>query len=314
VTADVPEQVLALAEERAAAKAARDFAAADALRERIGGLGFVVTDTSSGFQLTPRPPFEVLPSLDALAALPTLAADATCAVALLVDGWPADVETCVDAIIANAPPGVVVLALDLGNVDGAGLTVHRLALRYPGRVLELHLAATLPQVGWAKAVTALLHAGGAEFVAVMDVSTVLEGDAFTPILAEFVDATVWGSGWRGVDVDLADNWRSFIDGGPGEVDALLGYLLVVRRSVALDVPPNPKARFYRNADMEWSLSLREAGGRLVTPASRLPIRQDRHHGYHDTDPEYRDRESRRTYDRILQRFRGRTNILRPRPA
>jgi hypothetical protein len=103
-----------------------------------------------------------------------------------------------------------------------------------------------------------------------------------------------------------------VDAGPGEVDAVLGYLLVVRREAAVASPPHPKARFYRNADMEWSLALREAGGRLVIPTGDLPVHQARHHGYHDSDPQYRDKESKRTYDRLLARFRGHDAILRSR--
>ena len=59
--------------------------------------------------------------------------------------------------------------------------------------------------------------------------------------------------------------------------------------------------------------LRDAGaGRLVVPAGELPVRQDRHRGYHDSDPAYRDKQSRRTYDRFLQRFRGREDLRLPR--
>ena len=117
----------------------------------------------------------------------------------------------------------------------------------------------------------------------MDLSTVLEGDALTPLLAALDDAAVAGAGWRGSPSTTAG--ASFADAGPGEVEALLGYLFAVRRSAALQVPLPPKARFYRNADMEWSFLLREAGvGRLVVPAVDLPVRQDRHRGYHDSDP------------------------------
>ncbi|MDX6206229.1 MAG: hypothetical protein QOF39_2286, partial [Frankiales bacterium] len=113
--------------------------------------------------------------------------------------------------------------------------------------------------------------------------------------------------------DLADEWRSFVDAGPGEVDAILGYLFAFRRSAGLAVGgPHAKARFYRNADLEFSLMLREAGGRLVVPAAALPVRQDRHRGYHDSDPAMRDAESAKTYQRLLQRFRGRKEILAPR--
>jgi hypothetical protein len=138
---------------------------------------------------------------------------------------------------------------------------------------------------------------------------VLEGDAITPLLAVLEDPAVAAAGWRGVRV--VDGWREFEDAPAGEVEALLGYLLAVRRSVALQVPLPPKARYYRNADMEWSFLVREAGaGRLV--AMDLPVRQDRHRGYHDGDPGYRDKESRKTYDRFLQRFRGREELRLPR--
>ena len=170
------------------------------------------------------------------------------------------------------------------------------------RVAELHVERP---AGWAEARQALIGFDDATVHVLMDVSTVLEGDALTPLIAAFDDPGVAGAGWRGVNV--ADGWTEFVDAGPGEVEALLGYLFAVRRSAALAVPLPAKARFYRNADMEWSYLLREAGvGRLV--ALDLPVRQDRHRGYHDSDPVYRDKESRKTYDRFLQRFRGREEL------
>ena len=48
---DVPAEVLALAEKRWAAKQARDFATADAIRAQIDALGFVVVDKKDGFTL-----------------------------------------------------------------------------------------------------------------------------------------------------------------------------------------------------------------------------------------------------------------------
>ena len=46
--AEVPEEVLELVRLREEARAARDFAGADALRERVRGLGYEITDTSEG--------------------------------------------------------------------------------------------------------------------------------------------------------------------------------------------------------------------------------------------------------------------------
>ena len=307
---DIPVDVVALAEARVAARAAKDWGQSDSLRDEIAALGYVVADGPDGYRLTPKPPFDVVATIRDLPR--GIGADAACVLTVLIDGWPQDVMTCLQALRTHLPAGVVVLGVDLGDVDGAGRALHEVAAAHPDLVVEVHVAQTLQQGGWGPTVTSVLEACTSPFVGVMDMSTVLDGDALTPILAEFDDAAVVASGWRGVDVDLADNWRGFVDAEPGEVDAMLGYLKVVRREAGAANPPHPKAKFYRNADMEWSLAMRAAGGRIVMPDAALPLHQDRHHGYHDTDPEYRDRESRKTYDRLLQRFRGTPDILRPR--
>jgi GT2 family glycosyltransferase len=88
------------------------------------------------------------------------------------------------------------------------------------------------------------------------------------------------------------------------VTALFGYLLAVRRDAALRAGGFPaQARFYRNADLEFSLRLGREGA-LVVPAGPLPARQARHRGYHDTDPGYRDSESRKNYGRVLRLLRA----------
>jgi hypothetical protein len=299
-----PDAVRELAEQRAAARTAKDFARSDALRDEIAAAGWVVRDTAAGWELAERPPYDVAPSVRDLPDRSAEPDGRRCTVGVLVEGWADDVRTCVEALVAHAPADVVVVLLDNASGAGdAGATVHELAQAHPGRVEELHVDRA---AGWSEARQALLRADTAAVHVLLDPSTVLEGDALTPVLACFDDPTVVGAGWRGVDVQ--DGWTSFADAGPGEVEALLGYLFAVRRSAAAAVPLPPKARFYRNADMEWSFLLREAGGRLVVPEGDLPVRQDRHRGYHDSDPAYRDRESKKTYDRFLQRFRGRDDL------
>ena len=289
-----------LLDARAAARAARDFAESDRLRDAIADLGWVVRDTPEGQVVSEKPPYEVLTSA---AALPDRSAEPDApgvVAALLVEGWPDDVRTCVEALLSHGPDDLVVLLCENGPTD-AGAVVHELAA-HP-RVEELHLERP---GGWAEVRNALVRTRTEAVHVVMDLSTVLEGDAVTPLVAALADASA--AGWRGVRV--VDGWTAFEDAPPGEVEALLSYLLVVRRAAALEVPLPPKARFYRNADMEWSFLLREAGHRLV--ALEVAARQDRHRGYHDSDPAYRDKESRKTYDRFLQRFRGREELRLPR--
>jgi hypothetical protein len=95
------------------------------------------------------------------------------------------------------------------------------------------------------------------------------------------------------------------------VDVLFGYYFALDRKFAIAAGgANPSAKYYRNADLELSLAIRAAGGKLLQ--IDLPLSQGRHHGYHDVDPDYRDKNSRKNYQRILDRFRGKNEILSPR--
>jgi hypothetical protein len=321
LTSSAPADVVALAEQRAQARAGRDFAAADALRDEIAAAGWLVADRADGFVLRPKPPYDVLASPADLPDNSEVADTRRATVSVIADGWPDDIRTCLDALLAHLPGDAIVQVLDLGNVDGAGDAVHELA----GDELEIWHVEAVPMwrggsVGWSAARTAMLRADVARVHVWCDPSTVFTGDALTPLLdAIDTDDDVSAAGWRGVDVDLGDEWRSFTDAGPGEVDALLGYLFAMRRSAALAAGgPHRKARFYRNADLEFSFALREAArstgseGRLVVPVGDLPCRQDRHRGYHDTDPALRDKESAQTYTRFLQRYRSRKDLLHDR--
>ncbi len=303
-----PAEVVALAEARAQARADKDFARSDELRDAIAAAGWLVKDSADGYVLSEKPPFEVVATVSQLPEHSPRIEAALCTIGVLIDGWPEDVRTCLDALMAHAPEGAVVIALDLGNVDGAGLVLHEYALAHPDRIVELHCAQTLQQGGWSAAVTSLLQISASRVHFIMDLSSVLEGDAVTP-LVQAIDGGVVGAGWKGTNVDVEDAWRSVVEAGPGEVDIVLGYFAALDREAALATPPHPKAKFYRNADLEWSLALRAAGGVLVVPTAELPVRQDRHRGYYDSDPAYRDKESRKNYDRILQAYRGRDEIL-----
>jgi hypothetical protein len=303
---DPPADVRGLADRRAAARGARDFAAADELRDAIAASGWLVRDTADGYSLAPAPPYDVVQDVRQIPER-TGNGPQRATIALLVEGWPDDVRACVDALVAHLPEAVGVLALDVGNVDGAGDVVHDLAAAHPGLVDELHVEQS---AAYGPARAALLRYDTAPVHIWMETSTIVEGDAVTPLLAALDDPAVVGAGWRGADVD--DDWRSFHDAGPGEVEAVLGYVFAMRRAAALAVASDPasplaKARGYRNVDLELSFWLRETGGTLIVPPD-LPVRQERHRGYNDTEPALRDRESKRNYDRFLARFRGRDDL------
>ncbi|MGQ0670590.1 MAG: hypothetical protein ACT4PO_13110 [Actinomycetota bacterium] len=102
---EVPDEVRRLAAEREERRGAKDFAAADALRDRIAALGYRVVDGPGG------PAFETLQPVEpqtrvrvrpqdvesVLAAEPT----ADMSVHWVVEGWPEDVARALSGFRAN---------------------------------------------------------------------------------------------------------------------------------------------------------------------------------------------------------------------
>lgn len=165
------------------------------------------------------------------------------------------------------------------------------------------------KLGWGNAANFLFTEVKSKYLVLMDPSTHFLGDAITPTLTKLAEG-FQGVGWKGGLVNLEDEWRSVDDRGEGEVDVLFSYYFAVDREMALAVGANPSAKYYRNADLEFSLALREKGARLHQ--LDLPLEQGRHHGYHDVDSAYREKHSKDNYSRILKRFRGKNEILSPR--
>ena len=163
------------------------------------------------------------------------------------------------------------------------------------------------KLGWGHSVNHFLNTVAERYLVIMDPSTTFTGDAIAPVVSKLEEG-YQGVGWRGGLINLEDDWRSVTDRGDGEVDVLFSYFFAMDRDfVAKTGGANPSATYYRNADIELSLTMRAAGGKLWQ--MELPLVQGRHHGYHDVDSEYREKKSKENYNRILDKYRGRTDIL-----
>jgi len=226
--------------------------------------------------------------------------DFTATVLLYADGFIPDVITCVNSIKAQVGEDIAIYLLISGNPDLAGLETIQDERTYIVQISE--------GVGWGEAINALVKLSNSKDVIIMDPSTILTGDAISPTLAKLNEGDFSAVGWKGGLVNIEDEWRSVDDKGPGEVDVLFSYFFAVNKDAALSVNLfNIRAIYYRNADIEFSLRLRQGQGRLWQ--MDLPLKQERHHGYYDTDPAFRDEQSKKNYDRILDRFRGKNEIL-----
>jgi GT2 family glycosyltransferase len=283
-----------LARQRARRRAEQDYGAADALRQRIRGLGFEVIDRPDGFQLVetaPEAPARVRPE-DVQSILQLLPTE-DWSVHWLAEGWPEDVirgiesfrrhqgERRVQHVVVEAVPAEATWPQDV-------------------EVIELDEA---PGFGAAHNVGLLRSSG--RWVMVVDGSIEATGDVFGPLEAILSDRTVGVAGPFGL---VTDELREFREAAGPEVDAVEGHLMAFRRDVLeRGVAFNPRYRFYRWADVELSFTLRDLGLRAVRVD--LPLRRHPHRTWEALTPERREALSKRNFYRFLDRFRGRTDLL-----
>ncbi len=297
----VSQEVTDLGTARQAARAAKDFALADKLRDQIALLGWEVLDIPGGFDFRAIARFPSVARIGDVPAFSDKQFDIT--VALVVDGYCEDAALAIQSIKEHSNGNFAIAVLVVGTPDLKDL---------PDQLDErTFMVQVLSGCGWGEAANALLKYSPSDFVVIMDPSTRFTGDALTPVLQQLQAGEFSAVGWRGGLISTEAEWRETEDKGPGEVDVLYSYFLAVKREDALEAGAfNIRALYYRNADIEFSLRLRQTKGRLLQ--LDLPLEQARHHGYYDTDPDYRDVQSKKNYDRILDRFRGKNEILSPR--
>jgi GT2 family glycosyltransferase len=276
-------------QDRARLRQSRDFAAADAIRDQLRQAGWEVVDGPDGSRLQP---LELPPPARAVTML------------TLVHGWPADAGRWLAGVLAHSA-GHDFEAL---IVDNAGDAEVREWLDTAGgehtRVLSLD-----PPEGWAQAANRGLEASAGEVVILFDPGVELTGDVAGPLLAALSDQGVAVAGAFGVTAaGRIGHFHS--DAGP-EVDALEGYVLAFRRQEALAVGGfDRKFRYYRLADFELCYRLRDRlGGRaLVVP--ELAVVRHEHRLWEAKGEEERERLSRRNYNRLIELWGKREDLLR----
>jgi GT2 family glycosyltransferase len=295
-----PPDLTRLLDLRQAARERRDFATADAIRDRLRQAGWLVRDTPDGPRLDPAPPYQ---TLDPAAAAPRWEEPDRHEVSVVVHvaGWPEDVARATRALAAHHRHlGYEVLLVEDGAGEATGRALEDLARDDP-HVRVLHLD---PAVGFGAAMNLAMGQALGHVLVWLDPHVEATGDLVGPLLAALARPGAGLAGGWGVTTTTMLEFEA--DDGP-EVDAIEGYLLAVPRALAAQVGVDPKDRYYRNADLDYSFAVRALGYRATRV--EVPATRHRHRGFHDTDPRERDRASRKNYDRFLGRWKRRTDLL-----
>jgi cysteinyl-tRNA synthetase len=307
----IPDDILSLAHDRAAARGARDWAAADRIRTEIEAAGWKIVDRGTDFALEPAHAPTVAEgeivrygSTDAVPSRLTQPATGVATVVLVATDWPGDVERALVGLRARTPGDVsiVVVADGPSPEQDDGLTGDE-----PGEGIEI--VRTTERLGTGAAWNIGIRLATGPIVVILDPSVEPTGDIVTPLVRALDDPTVGVAGGFGI---VSDDLRKFEDAPAGDVTAIEGYAIAFRRADAAERGPvDERFRFYRNLDIWWSLVLRDEGDEAAprrAVAVPIPAIRHEHRGWSSVSETDRDRLSKRNFYRIIDRFGWRRDL------
>jgi hypothetical protein len=305
----IPDDILSLAHDRAAARGAKDWAAADRIRAEIEAAGWKIVDRGTDFALEPAeaPTIETegIVRYGSSEAVPSRLDEAPVGVAtvvLVATDWPDDLARALDGLRAHAPSGTgIVLVADGPSAEQDA------ALPTDGDGLEV--IRTSSRLGTGTAWNIGIRRSMGSPVVIVDTSVEPTGDIVGPLVRALEDPSVAVAGGFGI---VSDDLRKFEEAPPGDVTAVESYAIAFRRSdAAARGPIDERFRFYRNLDIWWSLVLRDEGEGNVprrAVAVAIPATRHEHRGWTSLAEPERDRLSKRNFYRILDRFGWRRDL------
>jgi hypothetical protein len=294
---DAPQDVRDMAARRAERRAAKDFAAADELRDRLVDMGWTVVDEPGGWRLEAIEASEAdEPHAVAARDVPSILdrpASADVSIHWVVEGWPDDVRRAIESLRTKAGGGLVrlVVADVTGEApDSFGLDVEVISL--------------VADTGWGAALNACLKRAVGRTVLVMDGSIEATGDVLGPLGSALADPTIGVCGPFGI---VTPDLREFEATDGPECDAIEGYCMAFRREILASAGLfDEKFRWYRTADIEYSFRIKDLGLRAVVVP--VPVKRHEHRMWFQTPPAERAKWSKRNFYRFLDRWRDRYDL------
>ncbi len=302
----LPDDVRQLVRERKSARASGDFARADALRDELRQLGWEVQDHAAGS--TARPVLPAAPvetgyarpeDLESLLDEPPAVA---ASLQVVAEGQADDLARFVEGLRSH-PPAIgweLVVVANAPDFDVRGVLGE---LPPP---VEPVILPTSARLGWADAVNLGLRRSLGAATIVIDTSVEPLGEFVAPLAAALEQPRVGLSGPWGL---TSADGRHFEEAPAGEVDALEAYCLAVGREALREVGGfDAHFRFYRNADLDFSFAVRDAGWRALV-VDGLPLEGHEHRGWTSMREADRERLSKRNFYRFLKHWGDRRDLL-----
>jgi cysteinyl-tRNA synthetase len=315
----IPDAVLTAAHDRSRARAAGDWEQADRLRTDIEAAGWTIVDRGTDFALSPSDHPDDLGSdgpvrYGASRNVPSRLDEPAIGVAtvVMVSGdHPEDLIRAANGVREHVPPGTSLVVVADEPSDDVAAALLSIAPATPPDEHRIEVIGTTARLGHGAAMNIGVRRSIAPVVIVLDPSVEPTGDFVTPLVDALDDPTVAVAGAWGI---VSDDLRHFREAPAGDVDAIEGYCQAFRRAdAAARGPFDERFRFYRNLDIWWSLVLRDEGSEHEARHARrldgLPLVRHEHRGWTSLPDDERDRQSKRNFYRIIDRFGSRQDLL-----
>jgi cysteinyl-tRNA synthetase len=318
-TSGAPEEVRALLRQRAQARKRKAYVHADMLRKRIYALGFETRDTIDGARI--RPVFVPDALVDAISTpdqVPSLLDKPNIvdfSVLLYATFWLDDLRRCIESLLNSAENvSLEILVVDAGaNQSGLMWLTNRSLEDNRIRVIRADHV-----MGEAEARNVAIRQSRGEYCVVMDTSVELIGAIWEQLRHALCQPHVALAGAYGL---ITHDLRQFEESDGPDVDALQGYLMAFRRAAVRRVGlMDPRYRFYRNLDLDYSFTLRQKGLKNATTAPdravvvTLPVVRHEHRIWESLSEEERAKQSKQNFDMFLRKWHHYTHLIDSSPA
>lgn len=209
---------------------------------------------------------------------------------ILFDGWVDDVERFHASVVANETATWEILIVDNPGDDDASERLAKL-----DGVVHIPLR---EHVGYGAGRNLGLRQATGTITCVVDTSVELTGAVGPALASRLADPAIGCVGRWGVTSDH-DGYHFEEAPGP-DVDGVEGYFMAMRRTdLSRTGLFDPKFKFYRNADIDQSFRIRDAGLRTIVDDALPLVRHEHRLWEHTSD---RDELSRKNFFRFRDRW------------
>lgn len=302
--------MLALARERAQKRVARNYTAADALRERIAAAGYEVRDGRGSTRILKHIEHEQL--ISSSGDVPShleQPSEYAFSVNLLAHNSRVDLERCVESIARHAGGrSIEIVILDNGSTDDT--LAYLKQLHHDGRIRDIPVRVLFADhnMGFGAGRNATFRASLGEVIVLLDTSIEVNGDIWTPAQTALSDPTIGLVGPFGL---VTRDLKEYDESAGPDVDAVEGYLMAFRRATLLEVgPADEKFRFYRLMDVDYSLEFKKAGYRvIVSDAITRRVIKHPHREWYSLTAEEQTTKSKHNFDIYWRRRHHSQSLL-----